>query len=154
MSLSLDDQGPIDKDVVNPLGVAVRVVLEGIAVWREVRCPVADTFQIEHDNVCPRTGPQHPAIQQPEPLGGEGGHLANGLFEGQHWLVPHIALQHARKLAIAARFVGRRLVEQAIGRPDLSVGADHYRRMPKQQADVGLVNVVKDGFHVMAVGHD
>ena len=44
MLFPLDDQKPVHKDIVNTLGLAVRVVFEGVGVGVEIGGPVSDAL--------------------------------------------------------------------------------------------------------------
>src|SRR4030095_1363295 len=90
---AFDDHDTIDNDVLDADRVVFGVLSRGVGF----HC-----LGIEHNNICFRTIPQEATVGETETLGGEGGHLADGLWESQLLLRPYELRQHDGKAALGA----------------------------------------------------
>src|SRR5688500_1105585 len=80
MAAVLDDKLTVDDHVLDPVGVAARLVIRGVA---------ADPGWIEHRDVGDRAVAQKATIAEAQACGGRARHLANRLREPDHGLVAH-----------------------------------------------------------------
>ena len=63
----------------------------------------ATVSRVEHRDVGLHPFAQHPAIGQPDPLRGKRRHLPDRVLERDHFQLAHVAAEHAREGAVAAR---------------------------------------------------
>src|SRR4030042_2448269 len=89
---SIHHQGAVDEDIINTFGVLVRVIFKRVSMREQVCSAVMDTLQVENHHIRPGTRTKYAPIPQSETLGGEGGHLADGLLQSEHGLLTHITL--------------------------------------------------------------
>src|SRR5215212_4236216 len=91
---TLEDEAPIDEDVLDPVRRSSRLVVRGVRSHRR---------GIEYHEVGDRIVRDASAALEPEPLGRHGGHLRNRLLEAEEALVPHELAEDPRVAAVAPR---------------------------------------------------
>ena len=111
----------------------------GVLVRPLERREVADRRRIEDRDVGLHPFAQDAAIGEADPLRGKRRHLADRVLERDHLQLPHVAAEHARERAVAARMRAR-LAEDR----HLPVGPDHRRRMAEDALQILLVDRVVD----------
>jgi hypothetical protein len=112
----------------------------GVVVGVEEGGVVLDGGGVEQDEVGAHAGAEEAAVGEIEALGGEGGHPADGVFEGDDLAFADIAGEDAGEGAIAARVGG---IDTEGG--DAAVGGDHGEGVAEDPFDVVFVDGVIDG---------
>ena len=93
---------------------------------------------IENDDVGEGTGAKFAAVAKLEGFCGERGHFADGVFEGDDFLLAHVAAEDAGVVAVAAR-VRDGVAEAA----HAGIGSDHREGLREEFFEVGFAHTVK-----------
>src|SRR5215210_142311 len=139
---------PVDQDVRDPLGEVFGVFVGG---------RVQNGLGVEHDQVRGVSRRYEPPLAQHEPAGREGGHLPDGLLEGEQLLLPDVPGEDMREGTVEARMRLLGLVVEAV-RGDkgpsptdhlLHVGAGHV-----EEHDGDLPVLLEEQVHHAILGVD
>ena len=107
--------------------------------------------RIEGHHVGQGSRPQHTAVLEPQPVGGERRHFSYRLGEGQHVVLARVAAEHTRKRAVASR-MGFALAERSLGGEGGAVGADHHVRVREGTAQIRFVELEQDHVSLAVLG--
>lgn len=96
---------------------------------------LGDRIGIEDDEVGLHAGADEAAVVEAQALGGEAGHLADGVLKGEDFQVADVAFEDADKGAGATR----------VAQTDAAVGGNHRVRPLEDALDVVLIDPMEDG---------
>ncbi len=126
-----EDGRPVHEDIAEPDSVGAGLIEGGL---------IGNPVGVEDNNVGCCAGFEFAAAFEAECPRGQGGHLADGCFEGERFEFAHVSAEHAGVVAIAAR-----MRQFAVGRARAAVAGDHGQRVAHEAAHVRLVHAVVNG---------